>query len=45
MLVMHLGKNNPGYTYNMNGKQLETVKGHKDLSVVKISSPFMQCYK
>jgi len=28
-----LGKNNPDYTYNMNGKQLETVKEHKDLGV------------
>ena len=32
--VMHLGKNNPGYTYNMSGKQLETVKEHKDLGVL-----------
>ena len=31
---MHLGKKNPGHTYNMNGKQLETVKEHKDLGVL-----------
>jgi len=31
--LMNLGKSNPGYAYNMSGKQLETVKEHKDLGV------------
>ena len=26
-----MGQNNPGYTYNMWGKQLEAIKEHKDL--------------
>ena len=31
--VMHLGKNNPGYNYNMNGKVLNETKSEKDLGV------------
>jgi len=32
--VMHLGKYNPDYIYNMSGMQLETVQEHKDLGVL-----------
>ena len=31
--VMHLGKNNPGYKYIMNGKVLNETKLEKDLGV------------
>jgi len=31
---MHLDENNPSYIYHMSGKQLETIKKHKDLGVL-----------
>ncbi|CAM5175590.1 unnamed protein product [Natator depressus] len=37
--VMHIGKDNPNYTYNMMGANLATTNQEKDLGVIVDSSP------